>query len=375
MLLGLASGLTEQGHEVVVYGRGREAERSSGHDPLAASLEAGIQVRLLRKPILPSGLPPYAGANALFSRLAGNEDGLDLMVIHGMFGRLSGRVARASDKAGTPCIACPHDPYSPEVFGTNTIAKRTYWYLLEAPFLARMRAIHLLAPSHESYLRALGISTPAFVVPNGLSRNQLEHPRGDGGVLSSRATEHNELLLLYLGRWDIYNKGLDLLLRALADDPSLRSNCRVQIAGKGSSRQRRALQHLILSLRLEDQVSLLGYLPDTDVAIRSADALILPSRFDGFGQVVIETIAAGTPAIVSAKAGSSEFLGHQHGVVVVEPNVPSIAEGLRTVSTVKEQLRSAAISARSYLARRFTWDRLAGDWLQEVERLGIVEPG
>jgi glycosyltransferase involved in cell wall biosynthesis len=373
MLLGLASGLTEQGHEVVIYGRGREGERGSGHDLLAESMEAGIEVRSLRWPILRSGLPPYVGTNPLFSPLERNEDRLDVMVVHGMFGRFSGQIASASTKAGTPCIACPHDPYSSELFGTHTMAKKAYWRLLEAPFLEEMRAIHVLAPSHMGYLRALGISTPAFVVPNGLSRNQLERCQVRAGPTRTQAAEHSEFHLLYLGRWDVYNKGLDLLLQALAADPESRWKSTVHIAGNGSSRERRRLEHLISALRLGDRVSLVGYIKHTDPAIRSADALILPSRFDGFGQVVIESIAAGTPVIVSSKAGSSEFLGPEHGVVVVNPNVPSIVRGLRTAAAAKDQLREAAYSAGAYLAREFSWDRLASDWIQQVERLGVTD--
>jgi glycosyltransferase involved in cell wall biosynthesis len=372
MLLGLASGLIQQGHEVVVYGRGGGDGRESRQDSLRKPAAPDIEVRILRTPTPYLQPPPFVGMNRLFSPLATNEDRLDLMVIHGMFGRFSGQIARACARAGTPCIACPHDPYSPELFGTHTMAKRAYWRLLEAPFLEQMRAIHVLAPSHMGHLRALGISTPAFVVPNGLSRNQLERRQGRPDRTRTKAPEQGEFLLLYLGRWDIYNKGLDLLLRALAADSDSRSKSRVQIAGKGSSREQRKLEHLISALRLGDRVSLVGYLDDTDSAIRSADALILPSRFDGFGQVVIETIAAGTPVIVSSKAGSSEFLAPEHGVVVIDPNVPSIVRGLRSAATDKEQLREAARSAGTYLAREFSWDRLARDWIHQVERLGVA---
>jgi glycosyltransferase involved in cell wall biosynthesis len=373
MLLGLASGLIQQGHQVVVYGRGGGDGRESGQDSLGEPPAAGIEVRILRTSMPYLQHPPFFGMNRLFSPLARNEDRLDLMVIHGMFGRFSGQIARACARAGTPCVACPHDPYSPELFGTHTMAKRAYWRFLEAPFLEEMKAIHVLAPSHIGHLRALGISTPAFVVPNGLRRNQLPRRQETADPTRTEVPDHGEFLLLYLGRWDVYNKGLDLLLQALAADPDSKSKSRVQIAGKGSSRERRRLNHLISALRLGDRVSLVGYLNDTDFAIQSADALILPSRFDGFGQVVIETIAAGTPAIVSSKAGSSEFLGPEHGVVVVDPNVPSIARGLRTAVAAKEQLREAAHSAGAYLAREFSWDRLARDWIDQVERLGVAD--
>jgi glycosyltransferase involved in cell wall biosynthesis len=374
MLLGLASGLTRQGHEVVVYSRSGPNVSEVAQETLRLAAAAGIEPRVFHRRTRPSRLPFYPGRDRMLSVLAANEDRLQLMVIHGMFGALSGRIARTCEKAGIPSIACPHDPYSPELFGTRAAAKRIYWRLFEAPFLRRTRAIHVLAPSHIAYLRSLGIPTPCFVVPNGLDADWLESAsRDESDRPRPQAHDDAELLLVFLGRWDVYNKGLDLLLRALAQDQVVRSTSKLLIAGRAKDGERHQLQRLISSLRLEERVSLLGYLEDRQQLVRSADALILPSRFDGFGQVVLEAIAAGTPAIVSSKAGASEFLGPEHGVVVVEPTVSELVQGIRTLTTSLARLRTSARSSGDYLARGFTWDRLALNWTEEVIRLGIVD--
>jgi glycosyltransferase involved in cell wall biosynthesis len=51
----------------------------------------------------------------------------------------------------------------------------------------------------------------------------------------------------------------------------------------------------VSSLDLGDRVTLSDYTPEPWAAIRSADLLVLPSRFDGFGMMVIEALALGTP--------------------------------------------------------------------------------
>jgi glycosyltransferase involved in cell wall biosynthesis len=373
MLLGLGSGLTQQGHEVFVYGYGGGAGRDPDEQTLRKAADAGIQVRVIHRPTGLSPLPLAFGRDRLLLTLAANEDRLDLMVVHGIFGRFSGRIAQACMKAGTPCIACPHDPYSPELFGTRTIVKRAYWRLFEAPFLRRMRAVHVLAPSHVGYLRALGISTPAFVVPNGLGRGEPEELPQESDRSRLPARQDERFLLLYLGRWDVYNKGLDLLLKALDADPTLGSEFTIQIAGKGSKRERRELERLISRLHVADRVSLVGFLQDTGSAIRSADALILPSRFDGFGQVVIEALSLGTPVIVSSKAGCSEFLSPDLGALVIEPDIPGLVRGLRSALQTKHELREAARASRARLAREFDWDELARRWLEEVGRAGVLQ--
>jgi glycosyltransferase involved in cell wall biosynthesis len=367
MVLGLSSGLRQRGHEVFVYGFGGRTPTPGEEVTLGTAAEMGINVRVLRRPMGTSSLPIGFGRGQHVSKLAANDDRLDLMVIHGMFGGLSLRLARAYQRAGTPCIASPHGPYSPELFGSRTLAKRIYWRFLESPYLREVSAIHVLAPSHVGYLQALDIPTPTFVVPNGLERIDPARNREDSGT-----RQLGDLRLLYLGRLDIHGKGIDLLLRAMATDPVVRSQTKVQIAGRGSRRETRALRQLISTNGLQGRVALVGFVQDVRRAIEAADIVVLPSRFDGFGHVVIEALATGTPVIVSSKAGSSEFFGREQGVLVVDPNVHSIAQGLRTALESERELHEAARNCLRQLLRDFNWDFLAARWIAGVRDAGIA---
>jgi glycosyltransferase involved in cell wall biosynthesis len=122
-------------------------------------------------------------------------------------------------------------------------------------------------------------------------------------------------------------------------------------------------------------VSFLGFLSNPTTAVREADVVVLPSRFDGFGLVVMEALALGTPVIVSSQAGAAEFVGPEHGAIVADPEVGSLALALQEVVASKDELRRAAHSARSYIEREFNWDELARRWVVEVERLGLVQSG
>jgi glycosyltransferase involved in cell wall biosynthesis len=288
------------------------------------------------------------------------------MVIHGAFGIFSSRVARACQRAHIPAIACPHDPYSPELFRPHRAAKAAYWHLIEARYLQGTTGIHLLAPSHVQHLRNRGIGVPAFVVPNGIDPAFFDYGKSsvsDQGLLVGG----DELRLLYFGRWDIYNKGLDLLLRAMAEEGRTGAT-RLEVAGKGSEEERRTLLGLIASLGLQERVSLVGFVPDIQRAIRSVEAVILPSRFDGFGQVVLESLVLGTPVILSSKAGAFEYFGEEHGVLAMDPDVPGIATALKQAARSKNRLRRAARSARQYVEREFSWQVLAERWVDEVDR-------
>jgi glycosyltransferase involved in cell wall biosynthesis len=114
-------------------------------------------------------------------------------------------------------------------------------------------------------------------------------------------------------------------------------------------------------------VALTGHIDDVRGAIRDADFVVLPSRFDGFGLVVVEALALGTPVIVSSKAGASEFFRPDQGVLVVEPDPLAIAKGLQLGWRKRAEMRKAARSSRPLLERDFAWRILAEHWVREVD--------
>ncbi len=372
MVLGLGAGLVSQGLEVYVYGcGGLRMTREAGARVLERAAESGLKARTdtSRRG---GKLPMRTISDRLVASLTTNQDGLDLMVVHRGFGTPARKIVEACFLAEVPCVACLHDPFSPLFFANRPLLKRLYWNLSEAPLLRKMRAIHLLAPSHARYLASLGVNIPTFVVPNGLDSALVEVSGSVRGPWE-RSASTAALNVLYLGRLDVYHKGLDILLRAVAGDRSLRSTVSIKMAGRATKQEGRVLRRQIAALKLQDRVSFVGFLPHIAPAVRTVDLVILPSRFDGFGLVVLEALLLGTPVIVSSQAGVSEFLQQVGGVLVADPDERSLAIALRTAVESKQELNRAAASARPHLAHEFSWGVLARRWLEEIERLGVAQ--
>jgi glycosyltransferase involved in cell wall biosynthesis len=252
------------------------------------------------------------------------------------------------------------------VFGKRSALKKMYWLLVERPLLQKAKAIHIMAPSHERYLREQGVDTPVFVVPNGLDSEFIDAARRN--EQSRHVSLRDSLSLLYYGRWDIYNKGLDILLEALTLAKASGLRVTLQIAGKASNHQRNAVRQLVASMGLRETVLLEGFIdPLNSPDVRDADFIILTSRVEGFSLVVVEALALGTPVIVSSKAGAAEFFDAGQGVFVVEPDPASVAAALEFGLRERAQMRRAAMAARPLLEGSFTWDILAQQWIQEVK--------
>jgi glycosyltransferase involved in cell wall biosynthesis len=112
-------------------------------------------------------------------------------------------------------------------------------------------------------------------------------------------------VLLYAGQF-IARKGLDLLLRAFAAVPS--QQARLRLLGEGPEKQR--LQDYAQALGIQSRVA---WLAKRDAAVvqmemEKADVTLLPSRHDGWGAAVNESLMAGTPVICSTACGAAELV-------------------------------------------------------------------
>ncbi len=122
-------------------------------------------------------------------------------------------------------------------------------------------------------------------------------------------------------------KGFDRLLRAMA---SLSADTRLTLYGDGPEAD--ALKALAQSLGLGVKVRFAGFERQLAPALAGADAVILPSRWEGMPNIVLESLACGTPVISTPEAG---------GVIDLAQELPETA--LKLVSSEAEL--SAAMTA------------------------------
>ena len=134
----------------------------------------------------------------------------------------------------------------------------------------------------------------------------------------------------------IHRKGVDLLLKALSGTP--RPACHVDIFGDGPERLR--LERLAAALDLGSRVRFHGVVANDLLlrAIAAADGTVLPSRFDGWGMLVSESLALGTPAICTTTCGAALLADHGDWrdagtppLVVTAPTADGLATAIRSL--------------------------------------------
>jgi glycosyltransferase involved in cell wall biosynthesis len=168
------------------------------------------------------------------------------------------------------------------------------------------------------------------------SRLRTIHNAVDIAEVERRAAEpppaeltFEEPYLVAVGRLE-RQKGIDVLLHAFAQS-AYRASHRVLLIGRGSAEPQ--LRELARQLGIADRVTFAGWRDNPWSLMRRAALFVLPSRWEGFGNVVIEALASGAPVIVSDCAyGPKEIVSDgQTGLIVPADDVTATTRAIDRV--------------------------------------------
>lgn len=159
----------------------------------------------------------------------------------------------------------------------------------------------------------------------------------------------DEELLLSIGNL-IPLKRHELAIKSLQHLP----HCHLAIAGNGVHKGK--LEVLVMQLSLGNRVHFLGNVPHNDIPkwINAATAMILVSQSEGLANVWVESLACGTPIIISDTGGAKELVGDDHIVQLVDADSEQIAHAVNTI--IAQPIDKAAARER---VSQFTWQKNA----------------
>lgn len=163
-------------------------------------------------------------------------------------------------------------------------------------------------------------------------------------------------LILGVGRLE-RQKDFPTLLRAFSLVRAARK-CRLMILGEGS--QRSLLESIIRELDHAEDIALPGQVPDVAPYLGHASLFVLSSQWEGFGIVVAEALAAGTPVVATdCRSGPAEILENgKHGELVPVGDEHSLASAIERALGARHdesRIRRAA--------ERFAPSRVAEEYL------------
>ncbi|MCS7203731.1 MAG: glycosyltransferase family 4 protein [Thermodesulfovibrio sp.] len=220
------------------------------------------------------------------------------------------------------------------------------YFILGIPFMI----IEALYP--KSYKKIITVSEEskgkfnvnAKVISNGISEELLKEKISRGEYIG------------YLGRIDMYHKGLDVLLDAITD-----IDLSVYIAGKGKDEG--ILREMINRKGLKDKVRLIGFVSGKDKIdfIKNALFIVMPSRYEAQGIVALEAAALGKPLIVSDIPELRYVTENGFGISFRSEDAESLRQAIEYLLKNEHLIEEMGLRGRRYAAK-FTWDKIADEY-------------
>lgn len=268
-------------------------------------------------------------------------------LIHAHFIYPDGVVAhRLSQRLEIPFVVSEHAPWTGWL-DRRGVARQAL------PAARAAAAILAVSTSVERSIRSYAGNQPRVeVVPVGV----------DGGRFRLRPDlERRADQILFVGFLN-YVKGVDVLLRAvrLLADHGLPG--RVLFVGgsfyRNTRLQEEKLRALAARLELGDRVAFLGRRLPGEVAALMAESavVVLPSRAESFGAVLVEALACGTPVVATRCGGPEDIVTPDVGVLVPVDDVQALANALTAVLDDGERYRPESL--RESAVRDFGWPSL-----------------
>ena len=255
-------------------------------------------------------------SRALVGALTANMNWADLLHLSAIWQPLGLPVQRAAHAAGVPVVQTLRGALGPYSWRRGWWKKIPYFLLKERPLLQRAAVLHCTTPQEAREISWLGLRSQIQLLPNPIDLSQLHcRPQLGQQWRQMMGITSAEPLLLVAGRLH-HKKGLDLLpkvLQALADRP-----WQIVFIGKDEDGTGLRLKSWLSRVGLGHRCHWLDHLPTNQLSgpYNAADCLLLPSRHENFGNVVVEALACGCGVLVSDRVGVAESIRSCPGVSI-----------------------------------------------------------
>ena len=140
-------------------------------------------------------------------------------------------------------------------------------------------------------------------------------------------------------------KNYPLMIDAFA---ALRAQVPARLCILGQGELETALRQMIAARGLEQHIRLAGFQPNPWKFVARADLFLLTSKYEGFGNVLIEAMACGVPVVATASPGTRDIVNNNVNGILVDAHTPqAIASAVASVLQSPDRRRAMSAAARA----------------------------
>jgi glycosyltransferase involved in cell wall biosynthesis len=298
------------------------------------------------KPVLRSMIPPA-----------------DVVHIHGVWEEIQHRAARIAHGVNKPYLFTPHGMLDPWGLSQRSLKKRLYMALRLRRDLNEANAIHCTSETERELLPGLNLAAPVIVEKLIIDLSEFDSPPPRGSFRQKFSALRDKPMMLFLGRIHP-KKGFDLLIPALGRMQP--ADAMLVIAGPDEDGYLAKVMEMVRGAGLAPRVIFTGMLYGVDrvAALCDADLFVLPSYQENFGIAVIESLAAGTPVVISDQVNIHRQIQERQIGGVVKTEVSALAGELTRWMTDAKLRRDASEQARKFVFEEYDRRKIAARWLE-----------
>ena len=355
----LSLGLTKNGHSVMVFTTDKGLDSTHFNKNQSILLD-GMEVyyfKNLSRFLANKGFSiPYYSPFIIRNKIKNSE----IIHIHELRRIINIPIYYYARRYKIPYIIHAHGA----VFPNKRSAKKFLGVIFDSLFTRRFlksasKIIALTNNEVEQYM-AFGINKEKIaVIPNGIDLSQCNNFLQRGLFRKKYSIADNIQIILFIGRIAKI-KGIDLLVRAFANVVQTLNNVLLVIIGPDYGFLS-TVRALISVLKIGDKVLITGPLYEKDKfeAYIDASIVVVPSRYEIFGMVVLESYACSTPVIGSRVGGLQEIVSHgKTGLLVKQGAVDELSSALEIILNNNDLRNKLALNAKKYVECNFSINRI-----------------
>ena len=301
---------------------------------------------------------PVEGAQKQFSYVSPFEisslpapfDAPDLVVFHEVYKPEYFAISDNLCKHNIPYVLMPHGSLTRKAQRQKWLKKFAANILLFNRFINNAKGIQFLSENEKNTSRNCD---KGFIGSNGITLPD---------TFKTQFRE-DEIRFVFVGRKDVYFKGLDLLLLAIMEEKKELEdqNAQVHLYGPGNIKDVVKIDKLIQNFHIGDLVKCHDGVHGANKreVFLSADIFVQTSRSEGMPMGVLEALSYGIPCLVSEGTGLGELIEKYDAGWVVRTNEKEIAHGIRQAISGKTEWQRKSANARRLVTENYLWDAVA----------------
>ncbi len=284
----------------------------------------------------------------------------DLVVFHETYRTEYLRIYKNLKKNKIPYIVLPHGELRKEA------QKKKRWKKLAANLLFFKKFIR--GALAVQCLSQMEIESTAFGRRKILGSNGVFLPEKHKNAFCEEGVR-----FVYIGRLDIYHKGLDIMLEAvkIAKPEMKKANARLDIYGPDYQGRYESVQRLVAEKDVGDIVELRHELEgeEKERVLLSSDVFLQTSRFEGMPIGILEAMGYGLPCLITEGTTLKSFVEEKNTGWAAEGTAASVANALLRAIEERESFKEKSVNGREAVRREFSWERIAEKTVKEYESL------